>query len=146
MGPFDRFNDRAKRVLALAQDEAVRMGHAYIGPEHLLLGLARLAVLAQADPEMKRIFDALGLTLEQLRTELGKVIPPSAQPTSPADITLSPETKEILQTVHQSGPDKPIEPEDLLLAIVDDDQSFGSQLLGRLGATPERVRAAVGHT
>ena len=41
MGPFDRFNDRAKRTLALAQDEAVRFGHAYIGPEHLLLGLIR---------------------------------------------------------------------------------------------------------
>ena len=58
-GPFNRFTDRAKRVLALAQDEATRMGHTYIGPEHLLLGLARLADLRQADPSMKRIFDTL---------------------------------------------------------------------------------------
>ena len=41
MGPFDRFNDRAKRVLALAQDEAIRFNHNYIGTEHLLLGLVR---------------------------------------------------------------------------------------------------------
>jgi len=144
-GPFNRFTDRAKRVLALAQDEAIRMGHTYIGPEHLLLGLARLAEIAQADPSMKRIFDTLGLTLEQIRTELGKVIPPSGQPIQPNEITLSPETKEVLWFVHKSAGDKLVVPEDLLLAIVRDEQSFGSQLLTRLGVTPERVRAAVAH-
>jgi ATP-dependent Clp protease ATP-binding subunit ClpA len=144
-GPFNRFTDRAKRVLALAQDEAVRMGHTYIGPEHLLLGLARLADLAQADASMKRIFDTLGLTLEQIRTELGKVIPPSGQPSLPTEITLSPETKEVLQFVHESAGDKPVVPEDLLVGIVRDEQSFGAQLLTRLGVTPERVRAAIGH-
>jgi ATP-dependent Clp protease ATP-binding subunit ClpA len=144
-GPFNRFTDRAKRALALAQDEAIRMGHTYIGPEHLLLGLARLADLTQADPSMKRIFDTLGLTPEQIRTELGKVIPPSGQPSSPTEITLSPETKEVLQHVHESTSDKPVVPEDFLLAIVHDEQSFGAQLLTRLGVTPERVRATVGH-
>ena len=143
--PFNRFTHRSKRVLALAQDEAIRMGHRYIGPEHLLLGLARLADLAQPDSPMKQIFEKLGLTLEQLRTELGKVIPPMGQPTSPSEITLSPETKEVLQIVRESTKDKDVEPEDLLLAIVHDEQSFGAQLLTRLGVTPERVRAAVGH-
>src|SRR5205814_1500586 len=80
-GPFNRFSDRAKRVLALAQDEAMRMGHTYIGPEHLLLGLARLADHRLADPTMKQIFDTLGLTLERIRTELGKVIPSAETPT-----------------------------------------------------------------
>src|SRR3989441_10262125 len=50
MGPFDRFNDRAKRVLALAQDEAIRFNHNYIGTEHLLLGLVREADGAAAGP------------------------------------------------------------------------------------------------
>ena len=144
-GPFNRFTDRAKRVLALAQDEASRMGHTYIGPEHVLLGLARLADLRQADPSMKRIFDTLGLTVEQIRTELGKVIPASGQPTLPSEITLSPETKELLQFAHESAGDQPVVPEHLLLAIVRDEQSFGAQLFTRLGVTPERVRAAVGH-
>ena len=144
-GPFSRFTDRAKHVLALAQDEAIRMGHAYIGPEHLLLGLARMAEPAQADPALKQIFDTLGLTLEQMRAELGKVIPPSGQPTRPTEITLSPETKEVLQFVHESAGDKPVVPEDLLLSIVLDEQSFGAQLLARLSVTPERVRAAIGH-
>jgi len=143
-GPFDRFTDRAKRVLALAQDESVRMGHNYIGPEHLLLGLARLHEIGHPDEAMKRIFEALGVTHEQLLTELGKIIPPTGREPE-WTVTLSPETKEVLRFAHESVPDKPVVPEDLLLAIVHDEQSFGTQLLARLGVTPERVRAVVGH-
>ena len=73
------------------------------------------------------------------------MIPSAETPTSPSEVTLSPETKEVLELVHDSGSDKPIVPEDFLLAIVRDEQSFGAQLLTRLGVTPERVRAAVGH-
>jgi ATP-dependent Clp protease ATP-binding subunit ClpA len=144
-GPFDRFSDRAKRVLALAQDEAIRMGHTYIGPEHLLLGLARLHEMSHPDEAMKRIFDTLGVTLEQLRTELGKIIPPTGRQSLATEITLSPETKEVLQFVHESAPDKPVAPENLLLAIVRDEQSFAAQILMMLGVTPERVRTVVGH-
>ena len=145
-GRFNRFSDRAKRAVALAQDEAIRMGHNYIGPEHLLLGLARLTGIGQADQAMKQIFEELGLTLEQLRAELAKVIPPREQESSPIEITLSPETKQIFElVVPGSGADKPVLPEHLLLAMVRDEQSFAAQILARLGATPERVRAAVGH-
>src|SRR5947199_4074515 len=55
MGPFDRFNDRAKRVLALAQDEAIRFNHNYIGTEHLLLGLVR-----EGEGVAARVLDSLG--------------------------------------------------------------------------------------
>ena len=143
-GPFTRFGDRAKRVLALAQDEAMRMGHAYIGPEHLLLGLGRLAEMAEPDAAMRRVFETLGITLEQMRAELGKVIPPTGRETHATGVTLSPETKEIIQIVNESAAHNSIVPEDLLLAIVRDAQSFAAQILARLGATPERVRAALG--
>ena len=142
-GPFNRFTARAKRVLALAQDEAVRMGHTYIGPEHVLLGLARLSEVSQPDEAMKRIFATLGITLEQLRTELGKVIPPTGRESLASEITLSPETKETFWFVHESAGDRPVVPEDLLLAMVRDEGSFAAQILARLGATPGRVRAAV---
>jgi ATP-dependent Clp protease ATP-binding subunit ClpA len=144
-GPFSRFTDRAKRVLALAQDEAIRMGHIYIGPEHLLLGLARLAEMGQPDEAMKRIFATLGVSLDRLRTELGKIIPPSGHQSASTEITLGPETKEIMRFVNDSAPDKPVVPEDILMAIVRDEQSFAVQILARLGVTPERVRAAMGH-
>ena len=142
--PFTRFSDRAKRVLAFAQDEAIRMGHTYIGPEHVLLGLGRLAEMAETDATMKRIFDTLGITLDGLREELGKVIPPTGRESLPTEITLSPETKEIVQIVNDSAVEGSILPEDLLVAIVRDEESFAAQILARLRATPERVRAAVG--
>jgi ATP-dependent Clp protease ATP-binding subunit ClpA len=145
-GPFERFSIRAKRALGLAQDEAVRMGHSYIGPEHLLLGIARLCGMGVADQAMKRIFDELGLTVEQLRAELAEIIPLVERGTSPSEIILSPETKEIFgRVVLESGPENAVLPEHLLLAIVRDEQSFAVQILARLGVTPERVRAAVGH-
>src|SRR5205807_2651761 len=62
MGPFDRFNDRAKRVLALAQDEAIRFNHNYIGVEHLLLGLVREGQSVGAG-----VIESLGVSLEQIR-------------------------------------------------------------------------------
>jgi ATP-dependent Clp protease ATP-binding subunit ClpA len=142
---FDRFSNRAKRALALAQDEAARMGHNYIGPEHLLLGIARLNEPAQPDQSMKRIFDELQVTLDQLRTELANVIPRVERDTPLSEIVLSPETKEIFElVVHESGADKAVLPEHFLLAVVRDDQSFAAQILARLGVTPGRVRAAVG--
>ena len=145
-GPFDRFSNRAKRALALAQDEAVRMGHNYIGPEHLLLGLARLSGMGQADQAMKQIFDELGLTVESLRAELAEIIPPVEPKTPPSEIVLSPETKEIFKVVtEESGPDIGVLPEHLLLAMVRNEESFAVQMLARLNVTAERVRAAVGH-
>ena len=142
---FDKFTERARRVLTLAQEEAQRFNHNYIGTEHLLLGLARLTGPDQADQALVRIFDELGLTLERVRAEIGKVIPPREQESSPLEMVLSPETKQVFELVVQkSQPDKPILPEYLLLAVVHDEQSFAAQILARLGATPERVRAAIG--
>src|SRR6266436_10051658 len=60
--PFNDFNDRATRVLALAQDEAQRFNHSYIGPEHLLLGLSR-----DGDGVAARALESLGVTLPKLR-------------------------------------------------------------------------------
>ncbi|HVD50472.1 MAG TPA: Clp protease N-terminal domain-containing protein [Candidatus Udaeobacter sp.] len=60
--PFNDFNDRAKRVLALAQDEAKRFNHSFIGPEHLLLGLSR-----EGDGVAGRVLESLGATLPRLR-------------------------------------------------------------------------------
>lgn len=142
-GPFDRFSNRAKRALALGQEETVRMGHNYLGPEHLLLGLARLGGMDEA---MKRIFDELGLTVESLRAELAEIIPPVEPKTTPSEIVLSPETKEIFEVVvRESAGEVGVLPEHFLLAIVRNEESFAVQMLARLNVTADRVRNAVGH-
>ena len=64
-GPFDRFDDRAKRALALAQDDAIRLNHNYIGTEHLLLGLIR-----EGEGAAERALDALGVELSKVRTAI----------------------------------------------------------------------------
>src|SRR5207302_801783 len=83
MGPFDRFNDRAKRVLALAQDEAIRFNHNYIGTEHLLLGLVR-----EGEGIASGVLESLGVSLEKVRHQviatLGQQHPQAAGEAAPA--------------------------------------------------------------
>jgi ATP-dependent Clp protease ATP-binding subunit ClpA len=67
--PFDDFDDRAKHVLALAQDEAQGFNHSYIGPEHLLLGLSR-----EGDGVAGRVLESLGAGLPQLRRAVESTI------------------------------------------------------------------------
>ena len=69
MGPFDRFNDRAKRVLALAQDEAIRFNHNYIGTEHLLLGLVR-----EGEGVAARVLENMNVELAKVRTAVEFII------------------------------------------------------------------------
>jgi ATP-dependent Clp protease ATP-binding subunit ClpA len=143
--PLDRFSERSKRALAHAQGEAMQMGHRHIGPEHLLLGIARLDEPAHPDETVKRVLAELGLTLERLRAELAKVSPPLDQDAPPREIGLTPETTAIFDLARrEAGADQPILPEHFLLALVRDDRSVAAQILARLGATPERVRRAVG--
>src|SRR6266550_217503 len=91
-GPFDRFNDRAKRVLALAQDEAVRFNHNYIGPEHLLLGLIR-----EGEGVAARALDLLGVELSKARTAVESKIGRGDSTIRPSEITLMPRTKKIVE-------------------------------------------------
>src|SRR5438046_8983553 len=92
MGPFDRFNDRAKRVLALAQDEAIRFNHNYIGVEHLVLGLMR-----EGEGVAARALDALGVDLTKPRTAVETTLGRGDSTTSPSDITLSPRTTKVIE-------------------------------------------------
>src|SRR3989442_6624211 len=92
MGPFDRFNDRAKRVLALAQDEAIRFNHNYIGTEHLLLGLVR-----EGEGVAARVLDSLGVELSKVRKAVEFIVGRGEAATSPSEITLSPRTKKVIE-------------------------------------------------
>ncbi len=66
---FDKFTERARKVLNLAQEEAQRFGHNYIGTEHILLGLVR-----EGDGMAAGVLESLGVTPEQVRNEVNKLI------------------------------------------------------------------------
>jgi len=141
MGPFDRFNDRAKRVLALAQDEAIRFNHNYIGSEHLLLGLVR-----EGEGVAARVLDSLGVELSKARTSVEFIIGRGDATTSPSEITLSPRTKKVIELAidearklgHSS-----VGTEHLLLGIVREGEGIASGVLESLGVGLEKVRHQV---
>ena len=64
---FERFTERARQVLVLAQDESRLLGHNYIGTEHLLLGLLR-----EEEGLAARVLDALGVTVEEVRAQVAR--------------------------------------------------------------------------
>ncbi len=141
MGPFDRFNDRAKRVLALAQDEAIRFNHNYIGPEHLLLGLVR-----EGEGAAARALDALGVELSAVRKAVEAIIGRGDSTTTPTEITLSPRTKKVIELAIDEARKlghSHVGTEHLLLGLVREGGHVGAKVLESLGVTLEKVREHV---
>jgi len=138
---FERFTERARRVVVLAQEESRLLSHNYIGTEHLLLGL-----LAERDGVAAQALEALGVTLEAARELVEEIIGPG-QEQQHGHIPFTPRAKKILElslrealTMHSEV----IDTEHLLLGLVDEGDGVGAQILQRLGATAAAVREAVG--
>jgi ATP-dependent Clp protease ATP-binding subunit ClpA len=141
MGPFDRFNDRAKRVLALAQDESIRFNHTYIGTEHLLLGLVR-----EGEGVAARVLEALSVDLSRLRSEVERTIGRGDGTRSPSEIVLAPQTKEVInhaiEEARKLGHGH-VGTEHLLLGIVRAENSTAAKILAKFGVALEAVRHQV---
>src|SRR5438309_2537466 len=145
-GPFDRIDDRSKRVLALAQDEATQLGHRHVGTEHLLLGLLRMVGVAVPDEPLKRIFGELNVTLEQVYAGVAKAVPTQPRPTTASELTLTPRTMSVIEIAIGQADARNrhmVQPEHLLLGIAAEGQDVAWQVLMSLGVTAERVRAAI---
>src|SRR6202165_4209682 len=141
MGPFDRFNDPAQRVLTLAQDEAIRFNHNYIGTEHLLLGLVR-----EGEGVAARVLDSLGVELSKVRTAVEFIIGRGDSTTSPSEITLSPRTKKVIELAIDEARKlghSHVGTEHLLLGLVREGEGIASGVLESLGVSLEKVRHQV---
>ncbi len=134
---MERFTQRARRVLSLAQEEAERMQHSYIGTEHLLLGLMR-----EEGGVAGRVLSELGL--EQRRVEeLVERMTSSKRTSGPTQMDLSPSTKKVLELAvdearrlghHYIGT------EHLLLGLVRQTDGVAIEVLKRLSINPEDIR------
>jgi ATP-dependent Clp protease ATP-binding subunit ClpA len=136
--PFDHFNDRAKRILALAQDEAIRFNHNYIGTEHLLLGLIR-----EGEGVAARALDALNVDLSKVRTAVEFIIGRGPATTSPSEITMSPRTKRVLELAVDEARKlghSTVGSEHLLLGLVREGEGIASGVLESLGVSMEKLR------
>jgi ATP-dependent Clp protease ATP-binding subunit ClpC len=137
---FERFTDRARRVVVLAQEEARLLNHGYIGTEHLLLGLIHEGGGA-AGPAL----EALGITLDDAQAQVVSIVPRGQEPPS-GHIPFTPRAKKILELSLREALDlghSYIGQEHILLGIVREGQGVANQVLVNLGANGPRVRAEV---
>jgi ATP-dependent Clp protease ATP-binding subunit ClpA len=143
-GPYERFDDASRRTLAFAQEEAVKLGHHWVGGEHLLLGLARVAEVSASDAAVRRVFTELDLTLGQLRAEVTGIQAARQADVSPGEVKFTGMSKLIIElAIADAGPGRTIRPQHILRAIGTAGDGIAGRVLARLGATPERVRAVV---
>src|SRR5487761_1984796 len=137
---FERFTDRARRVLVLAQEEARDLNHAFIGTEHILLGLTREGAGAAA-----KALDALGDTFEVVREKGEEAIGTNSNP-SPGSPPFTPRAKKVLELslreALQLGHSY-IGTEHMLLGLVREGDGVAAQVLNDLGADMARVRTQV---
>jgi ATP-dependent Clp protease ATP-binding subunit ClpC len=137
---FERFTDRARRVVVLAQEEARELNHGYIGTEHLLLGL-----IHEGGGASGPALGALGITLDDARAQVVSIVPRGQEPPS-GHIPFTPRAKKILELSLREALElghNYIGPEHILLGIVREGQGVANEVLSRLGANGHWVRAEV---
>jgi ATP-dependent Clp protease ATP-binding subunit ClpC len=140
---FERFTDRSRRVVVLAQDEARELGHAYIGTEHLLLGLIR-----EEGGVAAKALTLLRVSPEAIREQIIEVVGVGdGQP--PGHIPFTPRAKKILELAlreaRQLGHGY-IGTEHILLGIIREGEGIAAQVLQRHGLNLTTVRRAVVET
>jgi len=137
---FERFTDRARRVVVLAQEEARMLNHNYIGTEHLLLGLVH-----EGEGVAARALDSLGVSLETVRLQVEEMIGQGQQAPS-GHIPFTPRVKKVLELAGQEAEDlghKYVGTEHLLLGLIREGEGVAAQVLARLGVDLAGARLRV---
>jgi ATP-dependent Clp protease ATP-binding subunit ClpA len=137
---FERFTDRARRVVVLAQEEARMLNHNYIGTEHILLGL-----IHEGEGIAAKALESLGIGLEAVRQQVEGIIG-RGQRAQSGHIPFTPRAKKVLELslreAHLLGHDY-IGTEHILLGLIREGEGVAAQVLVRLGAGLNRVRQQV---
>src|SRR5438270_13933287 len=139
-GSFDRFTERARKVLTLAQEEAQRFNHNYIGTEHLLLGLVR-----EGEGVAAKVLSNLGIELTKVRSAVEFIIGRGERQVV-GEIGLTPRAKSIIQLAVDEARrlgHPYIGTEHLLLGLIREGEGIAAGLLESLGVSLERVRDEV---
>jgi ATP-dependent Clp protease ATP-binding subunit ClpC len=137
---FERFTDRARRVVVAAQGEARALGHDYIGTEHLLLGL-----IHEGDGMAARALESLGIGAEGLRERVVGIVG-TGQHAVTTHIPFTPEAKQVLRLALSEAlrfGHNYIGTEHVLLGLIQEKDGVAAQVLADAGADLRRVRAEV---
>ncbi len=137
---FERFTDRARRVVVLAQEEARLLNHSYIGTEHILLGL-----IHEGEGVAAKALESLGISLEAVRNQVQDIIGQGGSSPS-GHIPFTPRAKKVLELslreALQLGHNY-IGTEHILLGLIREGEGVAAQVLVKLGADLSRVRQQV---
>jgi ATP-dependent Clp protease ATP-binding subunit ClpC len=139
---FERFTDRARTVVVLAQEEARGLGHNYIGTEHLLLGL-----LAEGHGVGAKVLTSAGVTFDATRAEIVSIVGAKTEEAG-AKIPFTPRAKTVLERSLREAlklGHNYIGTEHILLGLLEEGMGVAAQLLVRDGLTLERARGLVLH-
>jgi hypothetical protein len=134
---FERFTERARQVVVLAQDEARRLGHNYIGTEHILLGLLR-----EEEGLAARVLEVLHVTLEEVRAQVARIVGQGDEAAS-GQIPFTPRAKRVLELSLREAlalGHNYIGTEHILLGLVRENSGVAAQILLDFGADAEMVR------
>ncbi|MEV4455195.1 Clp protease N-terminal domain-containing protein [Microbispora sp. NPDC049633] len=135
---YEKFTNRARRVVVLAQEEARMFGHPSIGTEHVLLG-----VLREDEGIGAQVLKSLGLTLEDVRLRVKEIVRQGQAGPNPGEpMPFTPSAGEVLASANQEslrrGHDR-IGTEHILLGLIRDGESAASRILVTLGAGLDQV-------
>lgn len=142
MYPFERFTERAKKVLTLAQEEAERSHHSYIGTEHLLLGLLR-----EGEGIAARVLNNLGVEIDRVRSTIESVLGRNERIIIQQIIPTS-RVKKVIEISFEEARrmgNNYVGTEHLLLGLLIEGEGIAAHVLDDLGANLEKVRGEIDH-
>ena len=135
---YERFTDRARKVVILAREEATRLNHDYIGPEHLLLGLLRTGEGVAAEA-----LTALGLELAAIRREIEKEVQQGPSQLTVGEVPFTPRSKKVIELAMDEARamgHNYIGTEHLLLGLIREEEGVAARVLQNLGVDLKKVR------
>lgn len=138
MTDFSNFSEFSIKTILLAQEESRRLGHCFVGGEQLLVGLLG------TDNGAARLLSAAGVTLEAAKAEVEKIIGLGSG-FVPVEIHFTPKARRALEQANSTARSQQmlVQPEHLLLAIVNSEPGVALRLLENLGITVEQMREAI---
>ena len=138
---FDRFTDRAKKVMNLARQEAQRFNHEYLGTEHVLLGLVQ-----EGSGVAANVLKQMGVDLAKIRTEVENIVKTGPSMVTMGQLPFTPRAKKVLELSLEEASNlghNYIGTEHLLLGLIKENEGIAAQVLMNLGVKLEEVREEV---
>lgn len=133
---FDKLTERARKVISYSGDDAIKLGHGFIGTEHLLLGLLR------EDGPVQKILNSFNIFYEDMVNEIRTVLSPGEIEIKNTEIPLTPRTKKVIESSIEEAKKlghNHVSPEHILLALINESDGVAYKLLDKKGVSIVKI-------